>query len=1287
MPKQWSEIAGTEAFQALPDDDKDVVRESYFEKVVAPAVAPEHLESTRSRFNTASGYRSRALPEGVTPSEAGAGRGAGPTPEQQDEQQLAPPVRQTDSAAPAPPAAPTPRRGTTRGVRPFVGGDQRTGFQPGDTGGGRGRINTAEDFEADRLNNGSSTVSPMQTSRDMLSGFFQVRSLGEGAKAYAGAVDYNAIDKTLQDLDAIDAGQQPTATAPKERNHRGEVQFGQPNSIVQNYRLYPPEDRAKVRAELQSQMAGDREFVAKATRAVKEYQDKAGEETGKLPDFTDVKTLKGFTEWAVRNGVATTPTMAASMLGALAGVPGLLATGGTMAVGDMNSARGMAALEQSDPNRFHSADRIADAQAAQDDQIVRHQAENAGTTAAFAVPYAALDFLGPAGTLASGGAKGLAKKGIGQIVKKGAQEIGEEAVNEGGQEVVNVASDMLAGERSTDVTQGDVNRVVNSAAAGALMGGAGHAGNVIKEGAGDAYAKAREKLAGRKTPMVEGKPNAYTEAADQGFVVNPPMTSDPATVQRSKTTAIFSSLASQYGIPSAAIARAKTTADGMPLEDIGPFYARFVEALQKRGGVVKPVDAHALVTLEAGPVEPAPEEGETKLAKTGTELTKTGTATAPAPVKATDENADEDFTGLSDAAPIDIAAHVAATSPQNELVEPTDAQKEAGNYKLGHHKIAGLDVSIENPQGSVRRARADAPVQWETEMQHHYGYIRGTVGQDGDHIDTFIKPGTPDDFAGQVFVVDQLNKDGTPDEHKVMMGFDTEAEARAAYLSNYQKGWKGLGAITAAPVDDFKTWLRDGDTTKPFAKGAPDGRAQPDVQPAAEVAAQPAAGGRDQPAGSSRAVGRAPDDSAGPQRGRPAAAAPVAGVRAPAAVGHEGQGAAAVAPGGRVIGTAGPMPNRATPIELRPNADGTLTPWHEGRELLDFETAEPISLPADTTDAGAIDAVKAAGAFGRRTKFFAAKASTEEAKPEAAPAPASAPAGIGRSATASRTARRRIAFKPDTDTVLQALAKMGGLTRADAKREFGLRPEELAHAVNAGNLRGFPFRAAGGMTIDSAITQLREAGYFAGVAEEDLRHTLEAAIHDELGGGKTLSTEGQMAEAERLTAEDAAERQALMETADLSEDELAALTDDDIDALPTSSNVTTEAFLRAMGFSEQEIADETAKQASTAQAGPDEDRAPAGAAARGAGGPGGAEARPGAAAGRAGAAARSLSDAEAFASDYKAFDGRTVEQQVSVADSGQTFQLRHDAARALRELDARQQALVKLKDCLGGTRA
>lgn len=167
---------------------------------------------------------------------------------------------------------------------------------------------------------------------------------------------------------------------------------------------------------------------------------------------------------------------------------------------------------------------------------------------------------------------------------------------------------------------------------------------------------------------------------------------------------------------------------------------------------------------------------------------------------------------------VDVAAHAAATSPTNDLPEPTPPQKEAGNYQKGHIRIAGLDISIENPQGSKRSGVDRGGKSWEVEMSHHYGYIRGTVGKDKDHIDVFVKPGTPEDYDGPVFVVDQKDP-GTHefDEHKVMLGFDSLEEAKAAYRSNYAQDWRGMQAIGTLPMAEFKAWLKEGDTTKPLA--------------------------------------------------------------------------------------------------------------------------------------------------------------------------------------------------------------------------------------------------------------------------------------------------------------------------------------------------------------------------------------------------------------------------------------------------------------------------------------
>jgi adenine/guanine phosphoribosyltransferase-like PRPP-binding protein len=175
--------------------------------------------------------------------------------------------------------------------------------------------------------------------------------------------------------------------------------------------------------------------------------------------------------------------------------------------------------------------------------------------------------------------------------------------------------------------------------------------------------------------------------------------------------------------------------------------------------------------------------------------------------------------GAKHPANIDDAAHQAQTSPLNGLDEPTDAQKEAGNYKLGHARIGGLDISIENPEGSTRSGVDTDGRPWSSTMRSHYGYIRGTLARDGDHIDAFVKPGTPPDYEGPVYVVDQTDPStGAFDEHKVMIGYGSQRQAEAAYRENYTKGWKGMGAITPMEMPAFKAWLDGGKTQEPVAE-------------------------------------------------------------------------------------------------------------------------------------------------------------------------------------------------------------------------------------------------------------------------------------------------------------------------------------------------------------------------------------------------------------------------------------------------------------------------------------
>jgi len=150
--------------------------------------------------------------------------------------------------------------------------------------------------------------------------------------------------------------------------------------------------------------------------------------------------------------------------------------------------------------------------------------------------------------------------------------------------------------------------------------------------------------------------------------------------------------------------------------------------------------------------------------------------------------------------------------------EPTEAQREAGNYAKGKLNIHGLTISIENPKGSTRSGKSRDGKEWSQEMKSHYGYILGTEGRDKDHVDVFIGDQHP--HCELVFVVNQVDP-GTKDfdEHKVIFGAINEDQARRLYLENYEDGWKGLGSIYSLTMPQFKWWLEHADTTREIEDG------------------------------------------------------------------------------------------------------------------------------------------------------------------------------------------------------------------------------------------------------------------------------------------------------------------------------------------------------------------------------------------------------------------------------------------------------------------------------------
>jgi hypothetical protein len=125
----------------------------------------------------------------------------------------------------------------------------------------------------------------------------------------------------------------------------------------------------------------------------------------------------------------------------------------------------------------------------------------------------------------------------------------------------------------------------------------------------------------------------------------------------------------------------------------------------------------------------------------------------------------------------------------------------SGHKLQGRTRIQGMDISIENKKGSVRSGTDKDGHEWHTKMNFSYGYIRGTVGKDKDHLDCYLGP-NPD--SNMVFIVHQNDPlTGAYDEDKVMLGFDSMEEAKEAYLSQYDRpGF--LGDIDTMDIDTFK---------------------------------------------------------------------------------------------------------------------------------------------------------------------------------------------------------------------------------------------------------------------------------------------------------------------------------------------------------------------------------------------------------------------------------------------------------------------------------------------------
>ncbi len=400
-----------------------------------------------------------------------------------------------------------------------------------------------------------------------------------------------------------------------------------------------------------------------------------------------------------------------------------------------------------------------------------------------------------------------------QALRRGA---GEEALQEtpqsGMEQLIQNAATQKYANPNQALTEDVVNQALLGGAAGGLMGGVG---------GGVAHVTSNR----RPTPQeIVADPNAgpltkATAAGQMSGAIPSDMNGEP--VDRPQPVGeVPATTEATAATTEAPVAEIPNPADHLTEEDRDAAYD----------------EAYFQLSQELAPQGIEPSEDEIRerqvqiLAELVTERAGAKNPSLPEAGNAAGLGVPGPATGGTPAGTIDEAAHGAATSPTNNKPEPTPAQIEAGNYGKGHLRVNGHDISIENDAGSTRTGPVDETTgkpAWQTQMVDHYGYIRRTEGADStpgkpQQVDAFVKAGTPENHTGPVYVIDQTKPEGGFDEHKVMFGYASRADALRGYLRHYEPGWNNYSAVRRLEPEAFNDWLKNGDTKSEIAPQVPE---------------------------------------------------------------------------------------------------------------------------------------------------------------------------------------------------------------------------------------------------------------------------------------------------------------------------------------------------------------------------------------------------------------------------------------------------------------------------------
>jgi hypothetical protein len=159
-----------------------------------------------------------------------------------------------------------------------------------------------------------------------------------------------------------------------------------------------------------------------------------------------------------------------------------------------------------------------------------------------------------------------------------------------------------------------------------------------------------------------------------------------------------------------------------------------------------------------------------------------------------------------------LHAQISAATRKTKLIL-SQGEVKTGKYPMGTFFTHDVEISIENPQGTVRMGQTRDGKEWQVIMPHHYGFFVGTKSQaDGDPIDVFVG----DSYDSEkVFIIDQFF-DGKFDEHKVMIFFKDGESAIKGYRASFDSDWNGNGAFKELTWDQLKDWMQSGHTSEPL---------------------------------------------------------------------------------------------------------------------------------------------------------------------------------------------------------------------------------------------------------------------------------------------------------------------------------------------------------------------------------------------------------------------------------------------------------------------------------------